>query len=197
MQIQCASYQRWSINSQRHCRREKRESKTRSEMSDLGHLCYHNAYTLWTDEDHQSVTITLVLQVYRLVLKVYRLKREGQRPLHGTQSLQTRREWVRGTEWNSRTHRVDWDKTDMTGIWVDQWVWQTHNDCLSGSGVGSHENRPLIRATMKKLMGLRPNTHNKKNTKDTTLEYTDRSVLSCGDSTIRSLYYKYIMQMLL
>jgi len=35
-------------STQRHERREKRESKTRSEMSDLGHLCYHNAYTLWT-----------------------------------------------------------------------------------------------------------------------------------------------------
>jgi hypothetical protein len=97
-------------------RREKRGSKTRSEMSDLGHLCYHNAYTLWTMDPWRgsptklSVTITLVL-------KVYRLKRVGQWPLHGAQSLQTRREWVRGNRVEQPDSQSGLGQNGHDGIW--------------------------------------------------------------------------------
>jgi hypothetical protein len=112
-------------------------------------MTMHTLYGPWIhDQDHQLSFCDhhMVLKVYRLewvsghymVHKVYRPKENGS---VGTESTGTKRTWL------------------VYG--VDQWVWRTHNDCLSGSGVDSHENRPLviIRATMKKLMGLRPNTH--------------------------------------
>ena len=44
----CASYQEMVEQLSATWRREKRESETRSDVSDLGHLCYLNTYTLWT-----------------------------------------------------------------------------------------------------------------------------------------------------
>jgi hypothetical protein len=151
---------RWSINSQRH--EDERSEKARREvMWVIWVTCaisIHTLYGPWIhDEDHQ-----LSFCDHHT----------------GNQSLQTEeRGSVAITRYSKSTDqkRVSpWEQSGTAGLtewtgtkrtWrvygVDQWVYRTHNDCLSRSGVGSHENRPLviIRATMKKLMGLRPNTH--------------------------------------
>ena len=107
IQIQCASYQEMVDQLSATWRREKRESETRSDVSDLGHLCYLNTYTLWTMDPWRGSPTKLLWPSHGTQSLQTRV---GQWPLHGTQSLQTERAWVSG-------NRVDWDKTDMTGIW--------------------------------------------------------------------------------
>ena len=118
---------RWSINSQRH--EDERSEEARREVRwVIWVICAITKHTLYGpsihDEDHQlsflwpshwyskSTDWREWVSGHYTVLKVYRPEESG--------SVET--------EWNSRTHRVDWDKTDMTVYGVDQWVWVTMTD---------------------------------------------------------------------